>query len=128
MPEAQVDRFMLKLKIGYPEKKEERLILDMMAKTRVSEEINTVVTPEKVMQAREIVDEIYIDDKIKDYIVDIVFATREPKKIRFGRSGKHDTVWRKPPRYNSPYPCVKSTRLLARARICGSPRHKRHSP
>lgn len=95
LPEAQVDRFMLKLKIGYPEKKEERLILDMMAKTRVSEEINTVVTPEKVMQAREIVDEIYIDDKIKDYIVDIVFATREPKKysleglenmIQFGAS------------------------------------------
>ena len=128
LPEAQVDRFMLKLKIGYPEKKEERLILDMMAKTRVSEEINTVVTPEKVMQAREIVDEIYIDDKIKDYIVDIVFATREPKK--YGLEGLENMIQfgASPPRYNSPYPCVKSTRLLARARICGSPRHKRHSP
>ena len=90
LPEAQVDRFMLKLKIGYPEKKEERLILDMMAKTRVSEEINTVVTPEKVMQAREIVDEIYIDDKIKDYIVDIVFATREPKK--YGLEGLENMI------------------------------------
>ncbi len=90
LPEAQVDRFMLKLKIGYPEKKEERLILDMMAKTRVSEEINTVVTPEKVMQAREIVDEIYKDDKIKDYIVDIVFATREPKK--YGLEGLENMI------------------------------------
>ena len=90
LPEAQVDRFMLKLKIGYPEKKEERLILDIMAKTRVSEEINTVVTPEKVMQAREIVDEIYIDDKIKDYIVDIVFATREPKK--YGLEGLENMI------------------------------------
>ena len=90
LPEAQVDRFMLKLKIGYPEKKEERLILDMMAKTRVSEEINTVVTPEKVMQAREIVDEIYIDDKIKDYIFDIVFATREPKK--YGLEGLENMI------------------------------------
>jgi len=95
LPEAQVDRFMLKLKVGYPDKKEERLILDLMAKTRVVDAINTIVTPEKIMKSREIVDEIYIDDKIKDYIVDIVFATREPEKnglaelsnmIQFGAS------------------------------------------
>jgi MoxR-like ATPase len=95
LPEAQVDRFMLKLKVGYPDKKEERLILDLMAKTRVVDAINTIVSPEKIMKSREIVDEIYIDDKIKDYIVDIVFATREPEKnglaelsnmIQFGAS------------------------------------------
>ena len=66
-----------------------------MAKTRVVDAINTIVTPEKIMKSREIVDEIYIDDKIKDYIVDIVFATREPEKnglaelsnmIQFGAS------------------------------------------
>lgn len=90
LPEAQVDRFMLKLKVGYPDKKEERLILDLMAKTKVREEINTVVTPEQIMSAREIVDEIYIDDKIKDYIVDIVFATREPAK--YGLDGLDNMI------------------------------------
>ena len=80
LPEAQVDRFMFKLKIDYPDIKEERLILDLMAKTAVSEEVNKIVTPEKIMSARKVVDEIYMDDKIKDYIVDIVFATRKPEK------------------------------------------------
>ncbi|PWM29686.1 MAG: ATPase [Verrucomicrobia bacterium] len=80
LPEAQVDRFMFKLKIDYPDMKEERLILDLMAKTAVSEEVNKIVTPEKIMSARKVVDEIYMDDKIKDYIVDIVFATRKPEK------------------------------------------------
>ncbi len=80
LPEAQVDRFMFKLKIDYPDMKEERLILDLMAKTAVSEEVNKIVTPEKIMAARKVVDEIYMDDKIKDYIVDIVFATRKPEK------------------------------------------------
>ena len=95
LPEAQVDRFMLKLKIGYPDKKEERIILDLMAKTKVGESVNTVVNPAQILSAREVVDEIYLDDKIKDYIVDIVFATREPEKyglknlenmIQFGAS------------------------------------------
>ncbi len=81
LPEAQVDRFMFKLKIDYPDKKEERIILDLMAKTNVVEDVNTVVTPEKIMSAREVVDEIYLDDKIKDYIVDIIFATRQPSKF-----------------------------------------------
>ena len=95
LPEAQVDRFMLKLKIGYPDKKEERIILDLMAKTKAGESVNTVVNPAQILSAREVVDEIYLDDKIKDYIVDIVFATREPEKyglknlenmIQFGAS------------------------------------------
>ena len=90
LPEAQVDRFMFKLKIGYPDKKEERIILDLMANTRVVEAINTVVSPEKIMKSREVVDEIYIDDKIKDYIVDIVFATREPEK--YGLADLRDMV------------------------------------
>ncbi len=80
LPEAQVDRFMLKLKIGYPEKGEERMILDLMARTKVTEDVNAIISPDQIMKARAVVDEIYLDDKIKDYIVDIIFATREPEK------------------------------------------------
>jgi MoxR-like ATPase len=80
LPEAQLDRFMLKLKIDYPAKDEERKILDRMAATDVSFDINPVISPEDIIQVRSVVDEIYIDEKIKDYIVDIVCATREPDK------------------------------------------------
>ena len=55
-----------------------------MAKTKISEAVNVVVRPEKIMSSREAVDKIYVDDKIKDYIVDIVFATREPQKYGLG--------------------------------------------
>lgn len=78
LPEAQVDRFMLKLNIGYPTKEEERAILESMASTAPKTQITGVVTPETILEARQVVDEIYVDDKVKDYIVDIVFATRKP--------------------------------------------------
>ena len=80
LPEAQVDRFMLKLKVGYPTIEEERRILDRMAHSNTEIAINAVLHPDEIMKAREIVDEIYIDEKIKDYILSIVFATREPEK------------------------------------------------
>jgi len=80
LPEAQLDRFMLKLKIDYPGKDEERAILDRMAATNVQVDINAVISPEDITQVRSVVDEIYIDEKIKDYIVDIVCATRDPEK------------------------------------------------
>lgn len=78
LPEAQVDRFMLKLNIGYPSKEEEREILDRMATTSAMEDISAVITPEDILNSRKVVNEVYVDDKIKDYIVDIVFATRSP--------------------------------------------------
>jgi len=78
LPEAQVDRFMLKLRIGYPSREEERQILDRMAVTGNSRAITPVVTTSDILNARKLVDQIYIDDKIKEYIVNIVFATREP--------------------------------------------------
>ncbi|MHC4544586.1 MAG: AAA family ATPase, partial [Planctomycetota bacterium] len=80
LPEAQLDRFMLKLKIDYPNKEEERKILDRMAATNTEFDIKAVISPQQISEVRSVVDEIYIDEKIKDYIVDIVFATREPDK------------------------------------------------
>ena len=94
LPEAQVDRFMFKLNVSYPSKEEERIILDMMAKTDVASSVNAIISPDTILESRKIVDEIYVDDKIKDYIVNIVFATRNPSAykldlesfIRFGAS------------------------------------------
>src|ERR1035438_5799398 len=68
LPEAQVDRFMLKLKIGYPSRAEERQILDLMAKTSGTPTCSAVVTPSQILKAREIINDIYVDDKVKDYI------------------------------------------------------------
>jgi MoxR-like ATPase len=82
LPEAQVDRFMLKLNISYPSKIEEREILERMAlaNTNTSTTINAIISTEDIKRLRSVVDQIYIDDKIKDYIVDLVFASREPQK------------------------------------------------
>ncbi len=81
LPEAQVDRFMLKLKVGYPSKTEERAILDRMSGEQVPA-VQRVVTPAEILAAREVVNQIYMDDRVRDYIVDIVFATRTPKDYK----------------------------------------------
>ncbi len=78
LPEAQVDRFMFKLIVGYPNKAQERQILDRMSTTSPKLSIEPVMNPDAITAARRVVDEIYVDDKIKDYIVDLVFATRVP--------------------------------------------------
>ena len=80
LPEAQVDRFMLKLNIDYPNKSEEREILERMAVTETNIKVKSVISPGDIKRLRSVVDQIYIDDKIKDYIVDLVIATREPGK------------------------------------------------
>jgi MoxR-like ATPase len=78
LPEAQLDRFMLMVKVGYPSKEDERAIMDRMtAPVRVG--ASQVATPEEIAEARSVVQEVYIDEKIRDYIVDIVHATRDPK-------------------------------------------------
>ena len=79
LPEAQVDRFMLKVKIGYPSKEEELLIMRANVNI-VPAQVNTVVTPEDILKARSAIGEIYMDEKIERYILDIVFATRNPKQ------------------------------------------------
>ena len=79
LPEAQVDRFMLKLSITYPSRDEERMILEK--KSGFEEKANKIVTPQRIEEVRSIVKEIYMDDKIKNYILDLVFATRDPGKF-----------------------------------------------
>jgi MoxR-like ATPase len=79
LPEAQVDRFMLKLKIGYPSRAEERQILDTMARTSGTPSTQPVVEPADILKARQVINDIYVDDKVKDYIVDLVCATRDPE-------------------------------------------------
>jgi MoxR-like ATPase len=77
LPEAQVDRFMLMIKVGYPSRTEERLIVDRATGTRTPT-ANKVTEAEKLLHARSVVRDVYMDDRVKDYIVSVVFATREP--------------------------------------------------
>ncbi len=82
LPEAQVDRFMFKVLIDYPSFDEERRILDRMAFTAPSADVKPVVSLADILAARKLVDEVHVDDKIRDYIVHIVFATRDPQKYK----------------------------------------------
>lgn len=82
LPEAQVDRFMLKLRIGYPSREEERQILDSMARTSGQPAAHAVVQPKAILEAREVLNHVYVDDKVKDYIVDLVCCTREPDRYK----------------------------------------------
>jgi len=79
LPEAQVDRFMLMVKVGYPTREQERTVMDRMT-SKVPAKANTTTTPEQLSDARKVVRDVYVDDRVKDYIVDVVFATREPQK------------------------------------------------
>ncbi|MBR4149116.1 MAG: MoxR family ATPase, partial [Rikenellaceae bacterium] len=80
LPEAQVDRFMLKAKISYPNKQEERDIVRMNLSGAGMPEPNKVITPEDIVKARKVVEDVYMDEKIEKYIIDIIFATREPQE------------------------------------------------
>jgi len=84
LPEAQVDRFMLKVLITYPTKEEEKMILERMSSHQPIT-LNTAVTPEMILRARQVVDHIYVDEKIKNYIVELVFATRDPKAYKLDK-------------------------------------------
>ena len=81
LPEAQVDRFMMKVLVDYPTAQEEREILRRMATTTQDNTVECVMQPDAITNARELVDQIYIDDQIADYIVELVQMTRTPKKV-----------------------------------------------
>ena len=79
LPEAQLDRFMMKLKVDYPSKKEEKEILNRAAKTSKVEDVKKTVKTKNIIDAQKLIDEIYIDEKVEEYVLDLVFATRQPK-------------------------------------------------
>ncbi len=83
LPEAQIDRFMLKVVVGYPSKEEERKIVDRMATGQSEAQISHAVTPEQILAARKVVDEVFVDEKVKSYVVDLVHATRDAKAAGF---------------------------------------------
>ena len=81
LPEAQVDRFMLKLKVSYPSIDEEKLILRKMAKTTIDDSLKPVVDPKQILNAQKIINDIYVDEKVEEYILNLIFATRDPKSF-----------------------------------------------
>ena len=84
LPEAQVDRFMLKLRVDYPSKEEERAILKRMATTQISDSITAVVDAEHILNAQNVINDIYVDEKVEDYVLNLVFATRDPGEYNLG--------------------------------------------
>ena len=84
LPEAQVDRFMLKLRVDYPSKEEERAILKRMATTQISDSVTAVVDAEHILNAQNVINDIYVDEKVEDYVLNLVFATREPGEYNLG--------------------------------------------
>ena len=85
LPEAQVDRFLVKLVVGYPSKQEELRIIDRMAGLSSTTEVRAATTPDELLRMRRLLDTIYLDDKVKGYIVDLVFATRQPEQVGLER-------------------------------------------
>jgi MoxR-like ATPase len=93
LPEAQIDRFMLHVRVGYPTRDEERKVMERMSNQMLKEGTGSgedalalrakrVVTPQEIMNARRVISQIYVDEKVKDYIIDVVLATRDPKRAK----------------------------------------------
>jgi MoxR-like ATPase len=87
LPEAQLDRFMLKLNVDYPTKIEERQILDLMGTSAPNFSVQEIASPEMIVRSRDVVNRIFIDDRVKDYIVDLIWATRRPGDYQLGMDG-----------------------------------------
>ncbi len=87
LPEAQTDRFMLKIRVEYPSMEEEKEVMRRMATLEPLPEVKPVLTAEEILSARQIVNQVYIDDKIVDYILNIIFATRNPKQFNVDIEG-----------------------------------------
>ena len=81
LPEAQIDRFMLKVLVSYPSCDEERRIVDRMGGGKPIPEVDPITSPDEILQARQVADRIWVDDKVRDYVVDLVRATRDPSAL-----------------------------------------------
>lgn len=81
LPEAQTDRFMLKIKVDYPSREQEKVIVDRMGRISDFPEVHAVMNTEQILQTRKLVDQIYFDEKVMDYLLNIIIATREPQKF-----------------------------------------------
>ncbi|MEQ8323242.1 MAG: MoxR family ATPase [Vicingaceae bacterium] len=85
LPEAQVDRFMLKVVLDYPKKEEERLIIRANLGEQAFDQVRQIIKPEEILEARKVVREVYMDEKIEQYILDIVFSSRYPEEYGLGQ-------------------------------------------
>jgi MoxR-like ATPase len=81
LPEAQMDRFMLKVVVGYPSEAEERVILDRMASTKPNFPLTSVVTPQEILGMQDLVNQVYVDQQIKDYVIKLVLSTRQGDRL-----------------------------------------------
>ena len=118
LPEAQVDRFMLKVVLPYPKREEEKLIVRANVSTRRFEKPNKVVDPKQIIRAREVVKKIYMDEKIEKYIVDIVYATREPEYYQLDKVKHYISFGGSPRASISHSKCGKSLCIFKEKRIC----------
>ena len=84
LPEAQVDRFMLKLIVDYPDRSSERLVLRQNTKSFNIDEINSIISPNDILDAQSVIHDIYVDEKVEDYVLNLIFATRNPNSHGLG--------------------------------------------
>jgi MoxR-like ATPase len=117
LPEAQTDRFMLKVVLDYPRKEEEKLIIRQNVRARRQSETQTVVRPDDILRPRKLVREVYMDEKIEQYIVDIVTPHASPTSTS-SRPHLHDRVRWKPTRQHQHGPRRQGLRLHQTPRLC----------
>jgi MoxR-like ATPase len=118
LPEAQVDRFMLKVVLPYPNREEEKLIVRANVSSEGFPTPNKVVDPKQIIKARDIVKKIYMDEKIEKYIVDIVYATREPEHYQVRRNQTFYFFWRFSKSKYFFSKCCKSICFFEKKRLC----------
>ena len=118
LPEAQVDRFMLKVLVDYPTKEEERKVVDRMASGQAIPEVRKVVGPEEILAARQVVEQIWIDDKVRDYLVDVVRATRTPLEYGIQAVDGMIETGASPPSVDQSDESLQGARFFAGTQLC----------